>query len=551
MTKRNKQYWKNRAAQRMWEYMQSAEETADEAAKFYQKAAAYLNQEIDGIFEKYMTKHNLSEREAYELLSQMMDRASIQELLQKLQHGAKDTEKEQLIQKLEAPAYRARIERLEQIQSQLDRIMRNVYQQELALSTSHYAALAEEAYYKSVFDVQQRAGYGFSFAKVDQKMIDRLLKSKWSGKNYSTRIWNNTGALAQTLKEELLVSLVTGRTERETAEIIMQKFAQGSSQARRLIRTESSYITGQIDLQSYEECGIEKYVYLATLDLRTCQEDCAPLDGKIFPVKDAKSGVNMPPMHPWCRCTTISYFSDEILRNLRRRARDPVTGKTYTVPGDMTYQQWYREYVSSKNGTYEKGISNKRISKQDEYKIDRNAIESNKYKRKFSGITGNSIVDEGIYKYAKAGLIHRDGTNREDLYILSASKGTVLGKNVTSDEAFGVKPNESIRSAVINNQGDLIGLHTHPDGTPPTGSDFETAFKRGYHFGIVACSNGSVYTYGCADQFASARIIDDTIEKFKKMIDDSGKKVYPNDREAHLAAIKSLGKDYGIWYETR
>lgn len=171
MTKRNEQYWKNRAAQRMWEYMQSAEETADEAAKLYQKAAAYLNQEIDGIFEKYMTKHNLSEREAYDLLNQMTDRASIQELLQKLQNGAKDTEKEQLIQKLEAPAYRARIERLEQIQSQLDQIMRNVYQQELALSTSHYAALAEEAYYKSIFDIQQRSGYGFSFAKVDQKRL--------------------------------------------------------------------------------------------------------------------------------------------------------------------------------------------------------------------------------------------------------------------------------------------------------------------------------------------------------------------------------------------
>lgn len=133
----------------------------------------------------------------------------------------------------------------------------------------------------------------------------------------------------------------------------MQKFAQGSSQARRLIRTESSYITGQIDLQSYEECGIEKYVYLATLDLRTCQEDCAPLDGKIFPVKDAKSGVNMPPMHPWCRCTTISYFSDEILRNLRRRARDPVTGKTYTVPGDMTYKQWYGKYVKDQEKSKE------------------------------------------------------------------------------------------------------------------------------------------------------------------------------------------------------
>lgn len=362
MTKRNEQYWKNRAAQRMWKYMQSAEETADEAAKFYQKAAAYLNQEIDGIFEKYMTKHNLSKREAYDLLNQMTDRASIQELLQKLQNGAKDTEKEQLIQKLEAPAYRARIERLEQIQSQLDQIMRNVYQQELALSTSHYAALAEEAYYKSIFDIQQRSGYGFSFAKVDQKMIDRLLKSRWSGKNYSTRIWNNTGALAQTLKEELLVSLVTGRTERETAAIVMQKFAQGSSQARRLIRTESNYITGQMDLQSYDECGIEKYVYLATLDLRTCQEDCAPLDGKIFPVKDAKPGVNMPPMHPWCRCTTISYFSDEILRSLRRRARDPVTGKTYTVPGDMTYKQWYQKSVTENPEAKQKETETKNMS---------------------------------------------------------------------------------------------------------------------------------------------------------------------------------------------
>lgn len=185
------------------------------------------------------------------------------------------------------------------------------------------------------------------------------------------------------------------------------------------------------------------------------------------------------------------------------------------------------------------------------YSANREIINSNEYKRKFKGITKNAKTDDAIYKYAKAGLIHRDGTNREDLYIISKSTGRVLGKNITSTEEFGVKINDSVRSAVKNNQGDLIGLHTHPDSTPPTGSDFETAFKRGYHLGVVACSDGSVYTYGCTDQFASARIIDDTIEKFKKIIDDSNKKVYSNDKEAHLAAIKSLGKDYGIWYEAR
>ena len=535
----------------MFEYMQSAEETSQLIAEIYYRASQYLSSEAREAFEKYMSRHNLTEEEARQLLNTLRDSASIQELLEKLQGGVIPADKAEILRVLESQVYRARIERFERLQEQIDLVMQQVYRQEKQLQEQHYIDLAREAYNRSVFDIQQRAGVGFSFSHIDQKQIARVINTKWSGKNYSTRIWKNTQGLAQDLKKEMLLGLLTGKTEREMSLEISKKYAQGAFRSRRLVRTESSYLANQMEMQSYQECGVDRYIYLATLDLRTCDKCCIPLDGKIFAVANQEPGKNCPPMHPWCRCTTIAYISAEALEGMKRHARDPVTGHTYLVPGSMTYREWYQEYVLNKTGTYEKGISNKRISKQDEYKINRNVIESNEYKRKFSGITGNSVVDESIYKYAKAGLIHRDGTNREDLYILSASKGTVLGKNVTSDEAFGVKPNESIRSAVINNQGDLIGLHTHPDSTPPTGSDFETAFKRGYHLGIVACSNGSVYTYGCANQFASARIIDDTIEKFKKMIDDSGKKVYSKDREAHLAAIKSLGKDYGIWYETR
>lgn len=549
MTK-NEKYWQARTAQRMWEHMQSAEETADQVAKVYAKASLYLSREMQDIFKKYVEKHHLTEKEALQLLNTLRDRTSIEELRQRLQSSSQKQEIADLLAELEAPAYQARIQRLQELQTQIDLVMQQVYKQEQAITTAHYIQLAEEAYNRLIFDIQQRTGFGFSFSHIDQKQVDKVLKSKWSGMNYSERVWRNTRALAQEVKEALLVNLITGRTERETAEMLTKKFAGGSSKARRLIRTESCYLSNQLEMESYKECGVEKYRYLATLDLRT-SEICRELDGKVFLVKDQQPGKNCPPMHPWCRSTTIAVISEKSLNGMKRRARDPVTGKTYLVPASMNYREWYAKYVAGQDENYEKGISNKRVPKEDEYRIDKKIIETNEYKRKFSGITGNSIVDESIYKYAKAGLMHRDGTDREDLYIISASKGVVLGKNVTSDEAFGVKPNESIRNAVINNQGDLIGLHTHPDGTPPTGSDFETAFKRGYHLGIVACSNGSVYTYGCANQFASARIIDDTIEKFKKMIDDSGKKVYPSDREAHLAAIKSLGKDYGIWYETR
>lgn len=46
-----------------------------------------------------------------------------------------------------------------------------------------------------------------------------------------------------------------------------------------------------------------------------------------------------PPFHPWCRGTTAPYF-DDMDDIAERWARDPKTGKTYTVPGSMTYKQW-------------------------------------------------------------------------------------------------------------------------------------------------------------------------------------------------------------------
>ena len=319
----------------------------------------YLSGEAQEVFEKYMSRHNLTEEEARQLLNTLQDPASIQELLEKLQGGVIPAEKADILRVLESQAYRARIERFEQLQSQIDLVMQQVYRQEKQLQEQHYIDLAREAYYhKSVFDIQQRAGIGFSFSHIDQKQIDRVINTKWSGKNYSARIWKNTQGLAQDLKEEMLLGLLTGKTEREMSlEISRRSTAQGAFRSRRLVRTESSYLTNQMEMQSYQECGVDRYIYLATLDLRTCDKCCIPLDGKTFAVADQEPGKNCPPMHPWCRCTTIAYISAEVLAGMKRRARDPVTGHTYLVPGSMTYGEWYGKYVEGKSGSRSKGES--------------------------------------------------------------------------------------------------------------------------------------------------------------------------------------------------
>ncbi|RGY95232.1 phage head morphogenesis protein [Clostridium sp. AM58-1XD] len=333
----------------MFQYMQSAEETADEIANLYQKSSEYLSHEMDQIFKRFKTKHHLSEAEAYRLLNTLQDKTAINELKAALKAGTGGRTKADILAELESPAYQTRLERLKQLQNQLDLVMRQVYEQENIRNTSHYVDLANEAYYRSIFDIQQQTGVGFSFGLVDPKIIDQVINSKWSGTNYSARIWHNTRALTQDLKRELLISLITGRTDRETAELFANKFAAGASQARRLIRTESCNLATQMDMAAYEECGITKYRFVATLDLRTSAV-CRKLDGKVFLVSEQQPGKNCPPMHPWCRSTTVCELKDEEVLDMQRRARDPVTGKTYMVPVDMTYEQWYETYVNGRPG---------------------------------------------------------------------------------------------------------------------------------------------------------------------------------------------------------
>lgn len=376
----NLAYWERRKANEMFHYMERAEKKAEEISRMYAKVSRYLSLEAEEIYEKFRKKHRLSDAEARRLLNMLSDKTSLDELKRALKAEDNDQIKAELLAELESPAYRARIERLEQLQNQLDATMQQVYRQEKVKSRDFYLDLGNEAYYRAVFDIQQRSGVAFPFAAVDQKAIEQVINSKWSGANYSQRIWNNTQALAQDVKEELLINLVTGRTDREAAESIANQFAVGASQARRLVRTESCNLANQMEMLSYEECGIETYIYVATLDLKT-SEICRKLDGKRFPVKDQQPGKNCPPMHPWCRSTTICDISDEELAQMKRRARDPVTGKNKTVNANMTYEEWYQQNVQgqSKAELNDRMIKN-RSSDQRQY-------------RKYKEVLGKDIPD--------------------------------------------------------------------------------------------------------------------------------------------------------------
>lgn len=407
-------YWERRQAETMYEYMEEVEKAADEIAQLYLKASRYFSSQADDIFEKYQTKYGLTENEARRLLNELRDKTSLDELLEKLRNGNSDMSRQELLKQLESPAYQARLERLRQLQNQLDFVMTQIYNQEKQKNTSFYTDLGNEAYYKSMFNIQQQAGLAFSFSAIDPQTIDQVVHSKWSGKNYSERIWKNTKALAQDIKEQLLLGVVTGKTNREISGEIESKYAVGAAVARRLVRTESNYVATEINFKAYEEAEIEKYRFCSVLDLRTSQI-CRSLDRKVFLVKDRKTGVNSPPMHPWCRSTTIAVISEELLNKMTRRARDPVTGKVLMIPANVSYQEWYDKYVK---GRPEAELAEKQI---------KNRTADQKQWEKYREILGEEMPDS-LDKFQK--MKYNKNEKWEDL---KSKKQQALNKMDFSD----------------------------------------------------------------------------------------------------------------------
>lgn len=341
----SRDYWERRAAQDMYDRMGTAEETAAEMNAAINQTSAYLEKEVKAVM-RGMQSFGISEAEAKKILNAAGDGTALQRLRKAAQQVGDPDKREALLNAINsAGAYRYRITRIEELNRDINRQCRELYKTENRHITSALRNVAEDSYYHEIFSIQKGTGLGFSFSKFPRQDVDRILRANWSGANYSQRIWKDVSGMTARLKSELLVSMLSGRSNEKTARIFQEQFGVNAFCARRIVRTESAYVANAAQKSAYNEAGIERYRFVATLDSRTC-ECCAALDGKVFDLAKAKPGTNYPPMHPFCRSTTIADFGDEELAGLERRAKDK-DGNTVKVPAGMTYEDWHEKYVGN------------------------------------------------------------------------------------------------------------------------------------------------------------------------------------------------------------
>lgn len=192
----------------------------------------------------------------------------------------------------------------------------------------------------------------------------------------------------------------------------------------------------------------------------------------------------------------------------------------------------------------ESGISGKFTSSTGENTVDLEYINSDEYKQKFDGLTGEPKVDKQLYSQAVAQLTHRNGTYGEDLTLINAKTGTVEGRQSNSSSENGVEYNSSLNKAIADNPPySLISIHNHPTNNPPTGSDLASNGGRKYKLGVVVTHDGRVFTYKAGNKPFLAKSFDNTVDK-------NHSKGY-NEYEAIVETLKQYQRDYGIEWSER
>lgn len=324
-------YWDKRAIRRLTDAERQGEEYSKRIQKIYDQAYKNIQRDIDDVYRTYSKATGLD----VQSLKTLLTKSETDKLWKELKAKGLD--------KYIKGNYKARISRLEKLQAQIYAKAKEIYPKEQLEHTMCYEGVINSSYYKAIYDTQTGTGLDFAFSKIDDNMVEALLKERWSGKNYSQRIWGNTDLLAESLSEIIGGGMISGQSVEKMSREVRDRFGVAKYYADRLVRTEVNHFNNEADAMAYEEMGLDKYVFLATLDTRT-STICQNLDHEVFELKEKQVGKNFPPMHPNCRSKTRAYMGEEIEATLKRRARNPITGETEVID-NMSYKEWYDSKV--------------------------------------------------------------------------------------------------------------------------------------------------------------------------------------------------------------
>lgn len=196
--------------------------------------------------------------------------------------------------------------------------------------------------------------------------------------------------------------------------------------------------------------------------------------------------------------------------------------------------EWHdRADKLEKNISNEAESSNPKIVNTDSV-VDKQIIDSSDYRKMFDKLGENSKTTRSIFQQVKAILNHRSGSNFEDLSFIDSVTGKFLTRTDYSVKKQCV-PSKSMMAMVKKAKPNtVIAIHNHPNSSVPSLDDINSAWKKKYKYGIIACHNGNIFKYKIVGDYNQG-FVDFLLDKLNSCI-------YNEDIDTVNKILESLKK---------
>jgi len=342
MMTKSRDYWRKR-----FELLEDAQNRKavsyyKDLEKAYVQTMNEIEKDIARWYQRFAKNNEISLDEAKQLLKSDELREFRWTVDEYIDYGKKNAINQKWMKQLENASSRVHISRLESLQLQLQQHVEKLYGGQIKGFEQLMKEAYQTQYYHTAFEIQKAFEVGFTLQALDENLLTKVISKPWTadGQTFSQKIWRDRNLLLDTLHTELIQSMARGEAPDRMISSIARKMNTSRSNAARLVLTESAFFSASAQKDAFGELDVEKYEIIATLDSRT-SSICQSMDGKVFKLADFVPGVTANPFHPRCRTTTAPWFEDDYSQRI---ARD-LDGKTYYVPSNMKYQEWYQTQV--------------------------------------------------------------------------------------------------------------------------------------------------------------------------------------------------------------
>jgi len=350
--KKSSAYWKKRFSDLENAANQYGQKTFHEIEPAFDKAQRQIQAQIETWYQRYADNNGITLAEARKQLTAAELKELKWDVQEYIKYGKQNAINQQWMTELENASARFHISRLEALKLRTQQALEVAFGNELDQIDDMLKTLYQSSYYHTCFEVQRGFNIGFEIGQIDEKKLNKIISRPWAtdGKVFSDRVWERKTQMIGELHQQLTRTIIQGKAPDEAIKhmttYLQDKTKNAKYNAGRLVMTEQAFISSAAQKDAFNELDVEEFEIVATLDSHT-SEICQEMDGQHFPMKDFQPGVTAPPFHVWCRSTTVPYFNDEWSGG-ERAARDAETGKTYYVPANITYGDWFEKYVKDK-----------------------------------------------------------------------------------------------------------------------------------------------------------------------------------------------------------